>query len=109
MSAECGIHPESLGHMLDHHPPGTTWFGYQNKLIERGACGDWRFLLCGDGCTFQTPPKRYPDTHEGTGWRHLFVGPINLETGELPKEPERTPEHQPHPGPSVPDWWTPKD
>lgn len=65
------------------HERGGDWAAYQNHAMDSAGLGELRFLQYGEGRTFATPPDRYPDTQHGTGWRHLLVGHVNLESGEI--------------------------
>ena len=61
-----------------------SWAAYQNHAMDSSDLGGLRFLRFGEGATFAEPPERYPDTPKlGTGWRHLHVGTVNLETGDI--------------------------
>ena len=63
---------------------GGNWAAYQNHAFDSAGLGDLRFLQYGEGRTFAEAPSRYPDTPQfGTGWRHLFVGLVDLETGDI--------------------------
>jgi hypothetical protein len=75
--------PEALAAMRERNRLGAQWAAFQNHALDSANLGGLRFLQIGDGCTFATPPERYPDTKFGTGWRHLLVGFVNLETGEI--------------------------
>jgi len=71
--------PESLARM---NTLGGEWFAYENVDLSHPQVGHLIFLKCGEGCTFQEPPKpRAPDGDWGFGWRYYFVGPVSLETG----------------------------
>lgn len=61
---------------------GGTWAAYQNHDLGHRDIGHLRFLKYGEDCTFKVPPSRYPDTKHAIGWRYLFVGLLNLETGK---------------------------
>jgi len=77
------IDPEALQQMRERNRPGTQWAAFQNHAMDSADLGGLRFLQVGEGCTFVTPPERYPDTQFGTGWRHLHCGFVNLETGTI--------------------------
>ena len=62
---------------------GGEWAAYQNHELGNRDLGDLRFLQVGESCTFKTPPAKYPDTQYGIGWRYLFVGMVDLKTGEI--------------------------
>lgn len=63
---------------------GGTWAAYQNVALDSANCGHLQFLKVGDGCTYAEPPLKYPaDTSHGMGWRYLFVGTVDLETGAI--------------------------
>lgn len=74
---------------LREAPTSETWYTYQNHDLGSYEVGMVRFLLVGPHSTFHEPPKRYPDTHLGLGWRYLLVGQVDLDAGrivDLPKE-----------------------
>ncbi len=77
------IDPDALSQMRERAKPETRWAVYQNQALDSATLGELRFLHVGSGCTFAEPPPRYPDTQFGTGWRHLFIGWVNLDTGEI--------------------------
>ena len=63
---------------------GGTWAVYQNHAMDSSDLGGLRFLKVGPGCTYEKAPGKYPDTREyGIGWRHVFVGMLDLETGAV--------------------------
>lgn len=63
---------------------GGTWAAYQNHDMGHRDLGGLAFLKIGPGCTNVTAPKHYPDgTSVGMGWRYLFAGYVNLETGAI--------------------------
>ena len=72
--------PEALAQMRER---GGTWACYQNHALDSAGLGELRFLQYGEGRTYAIPPERYPDTQFGTGWRHVLVGRVNLESGEI--------------------------
>ena len=47
---------------------------YQNHDMGHSLLGHLQFLKIGEGCTFQSPPERMPDTAKFIGWRYVFVG-----------------------------------
>lgn len=59
------------------------------QMRERGGdtVGHLQFLKVGQGCTFTSPPERYPwDTPWGMGWRYMLVGRVDLQTGDVQPE-----------------------
>lgn len=70
--------PQALQAMRDR--PGT-WAAYQNMDLGHPDAGHMRFLKVGPECTLKTAPPRYPDTSDTIGWRYLYLGMVNLETG----------------------------
>ena len=72
--------PEAFQQMQDR---GGKWAAYQSMDMSSATLGDLRFLQVGAGRTFEVAPDRYPDTQFGIGWRFLFVGFVNLESGEI--------------------------
>lgn len=71
---------ESLQQMRER---GGTWAAYQNCAMDSAGLGHLKFLKVGPDCTYQEPPERLPDTPEQINWKYLFVGTVNLETGEI--------------------------
>lgn len=61
----------------------TRWAAYQNHDMNSGHFGHLQFLAVGPQNTFKEPPARMPDTDVGLGWRYLFVGWVDLNTGEV--------------------------
>ena len=74
------IGPEALQQMRDR---GGDWFAYQSHDMSSRTLGDLQFLQCGEGRTYKEPPARMPDTAHAIGWRYLFVGKVNIESGEI--------------------------
>lgn len=63
---------------------GGSWAAYENQALDSANMGHVQFLKVGDGCTFKTPPKTYPsDNANGMGWRYVYVGMVDLKTGEI--------------------------
>lgn len=63
---------------------GGSWAAYQNKALDSANVGHLQFLKVGPGATFAKAPPKYPrDTEHGAGWRYLYVGMVNTETGEI--------------------------
>lgn len=75
--------PEALQQMRDRAKPDTKWAAYQNHDMSNTSLGHLQFLQIGVGCTYAEAPERMPDSHLGIGWRYLFVGFVNLETGNV--------------------------
>ena len=74
----------SWNKIVRENPCGVKWAAYQgHDLGHRATLGHLRFLAVGPGCTFKTPPERYPDTPQVIGWRYLLVGTVNLATGAI--------------------------
>jgi len=69
--------------VLADNPCEAKWYAYQNHDLGHPGIGHLQFLAVGPGCTFKTPPERYPDTQHGLGWRYILVGKVNLETGAI--------------------------
>lgn len=85
-SVKHDIHPEALDAMRAR---GGQWAAYCNMALDSALCGHMKFLRHGEGCTFSAPPKpRLPDNEGEINWRYLYVGEVNLETGEV--EPKGT-------------------
>ena len=72
--------PESLQQMRER---GGRWAAYQNHDMGSAELGHLRFVKVGPGCTLATPPERHPDTPSVIGWRYLYVGMVNTETGDI--------------------------
>lgn len=82
---------ESLAAMM-HNPltsGGARWAAYQNHALDSREIGHLRFIAIGEDCTFKEPPSRHPDTNDVIGWKYVWVGWVDLETGLIvPKEAE---------------------
>ncbi len=61
--------------------PEARWAAYQNHAMDSAGLGHLRCMAIGPECTFKEAPERHPDTQEVIGWRYLFVGWADLETG----------------------------
>lgn len=81
-------HPEALEQMKEspYNHDDTHWAAYQNAALDSSSMGHIQFLAVGPQNTFKEKPKRYPDTQHGLGWRYLFIGWVDLETGEIKEE-----------------------
>jgi hypothetical protein len=73
-------HPEALATMRER---GGTWAAYGNVAMDSVDCGQLQFIRYGDGCTFQLPPKRCPDTQHGLGWKYQLAGTVDLASGKV--------------------------
>jgi len=56
---------ETLQLLRERLKPGQTWFAYQNHAMDSASLGHLQFLKVGAGCTYETAPKRMPDTQHG--------------------------------------------
>lgn len=75
------INPESLMQMRERN---GNWAAYQNRSLDSALAGHLQFLRYGQDCTHKEPPKSYPvDNHCGFGWRYLFIGTVDLESGKV--------------------------
>jgi len=74
---------EALKTMRERALSQDKWCAYQNHAMDSAGLGDLQFLQIGPGRTFTKPPERMPDTIHAIGWRYLFVGFVNLETGQI--------------------------
>lgn len=75
------IHEEALQQMRER---GGSWAVYENRALDSSNAGHLQFLQYGPGRTYLEPPGRYPvDNVHGMGWRYLYVGTVNLGTGEV--------------------------
>jgi hypothetical protein len=72
--------PEALKAMKDR---GGLWGAYENHDLGHPDCGHLRFLKYGPDCTLKKPPMVFPDTPDFIGCRYVYVGTVNLETGEV--------------------------
>lgn len=77
------VDDETLAIMRARLRPNTRWAAYQNVALDSATLGEIRYLHVGEGCTFKEPPPRYPDTEKSTGWRHVFYGWVNFDTGVI--------------------------
>lgn len=80
------VHPDALASMKAQGAATTRWAVYRNMAMDSSTLGHLQFLAIGPDNTLKQPPPRYPDSHLGLGWKYLFVGWINLETGEVEKD-----------------------
>ena len=63
---------------------GGKWAAYQSMDMSSVTLGDLRFLQFGDANnTFAMPPRTYPDSQHGIGWRFQYVGLVDLEAGKI--------------------------
>lgn len=76
---------EALTEMCDR---GGSWACYQNHDLGASNVGHLQFIKYGPDCTFKTPPAKCPDTQHALGWRYVFVGIVDLETGDIVADPE---------------------
>lgn len=75
------IGPKALEQMRER---GGTWAVYQNQALDSKLAGHLQFLKYGLLCTYLEPPNSYPaDTQCGPGWRYLFIGTVDLESGKV--------------------------
>jgi hypothetical protein len=72
------IDPKALADMRER---GGTWFAYVNMDLDSSNPGARQYLKCGEDCTLTTPPKHMPDTKAGLGWRYLYKGTVDTQTG----------------------------
>ena len=70
----------SLGRIRES---GGTWAAYQNHDLGHKNCGHVTFLKYGPDCTYAVPPRKHPDTPKMFGWRYVYVGIVNLDTGKI--------------------------
>lgn len=75
-----GPSTQALQQMRDR---GGRWACYQNVALDSADHGRLQFLKIGPDCTHTQPPAHMPDTHVGLGWKYLFCGYVNLETGQV--------------------------
>jgi hypothetical protein len=80
------IHREALAAMRSR---GGTWAAYENQALDSHNAGHLQFFRFGPGCTYETPPPRYPaDTEHGMGWRYVLIGVVNFETNDIDTLPK---------------------
>lgn len=79
------VHEDALVQMRTspYNFPDTRWAAYQNMAMDSANRGHLQFLAVGPQNTFKEPPRQYPDTQFGLGWKYKFVGWVNLETGAV--------------------------
>jgi hypothetical protein len=66
---------------------GGDWAVFRNEAMDSADCGRVLCMKVGTDCTHKTPPPHAPDGPHGLGWKYLFIGMLDLETGALkPKE-----------------------
>ena len=73
-------HEDALVQMRER---GNYWAAYQNHDMGHPQLGHLQFIKYGPGCTFVSPPEPCPDTVHGLGWRYVFVGIVDLATGDI--------------------------
>lgn len=75
--------------MNERTKPGDRWAVYENHAMDSAFAGNLNFLQIGPTRTFKKAPERMPDSNLGIGWKYVFIGWVDLESGEiLPKEEE---------------------
>ncbi len=79
------IHPESLEQMRQQ---GGTWAVYQNHDLSSKDICHLKFLKFGPECTFCSPPEHFPANTISHGWIYVFVGTVDLNTGDIKEERE---------------------
>jgi hypothetical protein len=67
----------------EYNHEDTRWAAYQNVALDSIDVGRLQFLAIGPQNTFKEPPQRMPDSQHGLGWRYMFVGWVDLETGDV--------------------------
>lgn len=72
--------PETLQSMRER---GGTWAAYQAMALDSVVLGHMKFLQVGPTNTFQQAPTRMLDMPGKINWRYLFVGYVDLPTGEI--------------------------
>jgi hypothetical protein len=58
---------------------------YTNVAMDSHSLGHQIAMAVGPDQTHKTPPKCAPDGPHGLGWKYLFDGYMNLETGVVEK------------------------
>ena len=78
------IDADVLEIMRSRATEGARWAAFENADMSHPELGRLTFLKVGKGCTFSEAPKHAPDSAAiGLGWRYLYVGFVNLETGKV--------------------------
>lgn len=62
---------------------GGRWAAYQNQDLSSLGRGALQYLRVGEGCTFSEPPDQAPDGPAGLGWRHRYIGMVDLQDGAI--------------------------
>ena len=77
--------PDAIKQMSEspYNYDDTKWAAFQNKAMDSAGLGHIQFLAIGQKNTFKEVPAHYPDTQHGLGWKYLFIGYVDLETGEI--------------------------
>lgn len=75
--------PTSLRTLRERSRPNTKWAAFENHAMDSSLRGHLQFIMFGEGCTYETCPEKMPDTEFDLGWKYVFVGVVNLETGEI--------------------------
>jgi hypothetical protein len=63
---------------------GGTWGVYQNQNFNSSRVGHIQLLRYGEGCTYQEPPERLPDTDSSINHAYVLVHKVN--SSELPDD-----------------------
>jgi hypothetical protein len=79
------IDAETLATMRSRLRPNTRWAAYQNAALDSAGAGEICYLHVGEGCTYAEAPPHYPDTSRGAGWKYVFHGWVNFDTGAIEK------------------------
>lgn len=76
--------PEQLAQMRRVAKPEDRWACYQNQDLGHYDLGRCTYLVTGPTRTYTTPPAHAPDNEShGLGWRYLFVGFVDLDSGTI--------------------------
>lgn len=75
--------PQDLELLRQRSRTGARWAAFLNVAMDSGVHGKLIYIHVGEGCTYKEPPKHAPDGSWGAGWKFLFSGYVNLETGEV--------------------------
>ena len=80
------IHEDALLAMKDilerHTGKRVGFYAYQNQAMDSSGLGRLKFLLCGEGCTFDMPPGKMPDTATEINWMYQLVNDAPLPIGD---------------------------
>lgn len=77
----------ALEHMQIRGHTDGLWYAYENHALDSSLCGHLKFIQIGPGCTFKWPPHRLPDSVSEINWPYMFIGRVDLVSGEIDEIP----------------------